>query len=291
MTDPAAPAARPLRGVLLVVFATLAFAAADTITKDQAARHPVALVVAVRYLVNLALIAAVMGPRLGSGLWRVRRRGLVFLRALCLALASLTMGHALRLMPVGETVAIIYLAPLVVLLLSGPLLGERVGLVAWLAALGGFAGVLLIMRPGSGLDPLGVVFALLNVVCGAAYHLLTRLLARSEGTAPLLWHTAAVGTVFFGLGALWAAPDVSAGWADLGWMVALGALAALGHFLFTAAYREAPAGLLAPVNYLHLVWAGLLGLVVFAHLPDGWALVGMAVVALAGAGAALAARR
>lgn len=280
-------AQRPLRGIGLVALATLAFALSDVLTKDLAMRHPVALVVAVRYAVNLGLVTLLLGPRMGAGLWRVRRGWLVTLRSLCLAGASLTMGLALRVMPVGETVAIVYLAPLVVLLLSAPVLGERVALSAWIGAAMGFAGVVLIMRPGSGLDTFGVTMALANVGFSTAYHLLTRLLARTETTVAMLWHTALVGTLCFGIGAAAgpAGPAVTAG--DLGLMAALGGLATLGHFLFTSAYREASAALLAPVNYLHLVWAGLLGLAVFAHVPDAFALAGMALVACAGVWAAL----
>ena len=135
-----------------MVLATLAFAMADVITKQQAMRHPVSVVVAVRYLVNLGLLSLLLGPQLGSGLWRTNRRALVFVRGLCLALASLTMGLALRLMPVGETVAIVYLSPFAVMLLAIPLLGERVGPLGWTCAAVGFLGVLLIVRPGGGLD-------------------------------------------------------------------------------------------------------------------------------------------
>ncbi len=138
-------------------------------------RYPVAPVVAVRYAVNLALLTLMLWPRIGARLWQVRRYWLVTLRGLCLALASLTMGLALRVMPVGETVAIVYLAPFLVLLLSVPVLGEKVGLAGWLGAMVGFAGVLLILRPGGGLDPWGVTMALVNVGFGTAYHILTRL--------------------------------------------------------------------------------------------------------------------
>ena len=176
------PRAQPLKGILLVVLATLAFALADVVTKQQTMRHPVSVVVAVRYLVNLGLLTLFLGPRLGSGLWRTDRRWLVFVRGLCLALASLTMGLALRLMPVGETVAIVYLSPFAVMLLAIPLLGERVGAAGWTGAAVGFLGVLLIVRPGGGLDPLGVAFALVNAGFATAYHLLTRHLAGSEST-------------------------------------------------------------------------------------------------------------
>jgi drug/metabolite transporter (DMT)-like permease len=282
---------QPLKGIWLVVFATLAFAAADVLTKQLTMRHPVAVVVAVRYLVNLGLLAAILYPRIGADLWRVKRPRLVFARALCLALASLSMGLALRLMPVGETVAIVYLAPFAVMLLAVPLLGERVSPAGWLWAALGFAGVMLILRPGGGLAPWGVAFALINACLSTAYHLLTRLLAGSENTIALLFHTALVGSVFFCIGAIGALDQLNIGAADLGLMIALGVLATVGHFLFTAAYREAPASLLAPVNYLHLVWAAALGVVIFGHWPDAISLAGMGLVCASGVANALRARR
>lgn len=284
-------ASRPLKGIVLVALATLTFAAADVLTKQLSMRHPVAVVVAVRYLVNLGLLAVVLYPRLGAGLWRVQRRGLVLLRGLFLALSSLTMALALRLMPVGETVAIIYLSPFAVMLLAGPLLGEKVTRWGWIWAVMGFAGVLLILRPGGGLDPYGVAFALINAGFATGYHLLTRLLAGSETTAAMLFQTALVGSVFFSLGALGSLDQLDIAATDYGWMAVLGALAAAGHFLFTAAYREAPASLLAPVNYLHLVWAAGLGWVIFGHMPEAPSLAGMALVCASGVALALGAKR
>lgn len=283
----AAKAPDPLLGTGLVTLAAMVFAVADIMTKHLTMLYAVPLVVSVRYLVNLLLLGAILGPSYGRALLRARRTGLVLLRALSLAVASLSLGLALRHMPVGETVAITYLAPFAVLLLAGPLLGEKVGLYGWLGALAGFAGVLLILRPGTGLDVTGTVFALITAGASTAYHLLSRILARSEQTVALLFISALVGTLVFGT-LLWFSgagtlPDL----ADLVLMLALGILATFGHALFTAAYREAPASLLAPVNYLHLVWAGLLGWLVFAHVPDPMTVSGMALVAAAGAATAL----
>ncbi|ESW60619.1 MAG: permease [Rhodobacter sp. CACIA14H1] len=282
---------RPLVGVALVVGATFLFALGDTVAKLLVADHPVAVVQAGRYLVNLVLLAALLGPRHGRRLWRTERTGLVVLRALLLAAASLTMGLALQRMPVGETVAIIYLAPFLVMLLAGPLLGERVGGTSWIAAMLAFGGVLLVVRPGTGLDTLGVMFALVNAGFGAGYHLLTRVLARTETMMSMLFHVALTGSVVF---AVMAAPDLPAltlTAVEWGLVALLGVLATAGHFLFTAAYREAQASYLAPVNYLHIVWATALGWAVFAHAPDGVTLAGIALVLVAGTAAALLPRR
>jgi drug/metabolite transporter (DMT)-like permease len=273
---------RPLRGVLLVVLATLAFAISDVLTKQQTMRHPVIVVVAVRYLVSLGLLTLVLGPRLGRRLWRTNRRWLVFLRGLCLALGVMAMGLALRQMPVGETVAIIYVSPFAVMLLAIPLLGERVDRAGWTGAVVGLLGILLIVRPGGGLDPLGVAFALANTGFTTAYFLLTRYLVRSEGAIALLYQSTLVGSVFFCLIALGSLEGLAVDLADLFMMALLGAVSTLGHFLVTAAYREAPASLLAPVSYLHLAWAGCLGWMIFGHLPDGWGLTGMVLVCASG---------
>lgn len=279
--------ANPLKGIGLITIAVMLFAAGDVMTKHLTMLYAVPLVMVLRYIVNLGLLLAVYLPRMGRGAVATRRTGLVLLRAFCLAAASLTMGLALRYMPVGETVAIVYLAPVVVVILGRTLLGEEVNWLGWAGVLCGFAGVLLIMRPGSGLDPLGVALALANVVFGASYHLLTRILSRSETTPALLIHTAGVGVVAFALMLLGSGLGPLPQGVDWLWLLALGVLSTLGHFLFTAAYREAPASLLAPVNYMHLVWAGLLGWLVFGHAPDAISAFGMALVAVAGTAVAL----
>lgn len=291
MKPAAAIAGRPLVGIMLVVLATLAFGLSDVVTKYLSMLYPVPVVMAARYLVNLALLAALLWPRLGTRLWQARRVWLVILRGLCLAAASLTMGWALRLMPVGETVAIIYLSPFMVMLLAVPLLGERVTALGWMGAAVGFLGVLLIVRPGGSLDPLGVALALVNAGLATAYHLLTRLLSRTETTISMLFHSAWVGA---GLFVALAMPDirgVAPAASDVGLMALLGGLMTVGHFLFTAAYREAPASLLAPVNYLHLVWSSGLAFLVFGHLPEPWSLLGIALVIAAGVMVALGAQR
>jgi drug/metabolite transporter (DMT)-like permease len=232
-------------------------------------------------------MALLVWPSLGARLWQAQNLWLVLLRGLCLAAASLTLAWALRLMPVGETVAIIYLSPFAVMILAVFLFGERVSSIGWAGVAIGFLGVLLIVRPGGSLDPIGVTIALVNAALATAYHLLTRFLSRTETTMSMLFHTAWVGAVIF---CVLAVPELN-GFApallDVGLMVLLGGLMTVAHFLFTAAYKDAPASLLAPVTYLHLVWAGGLGWMVFGHVPEGWSLVGIVLVTAAGVAVAL----
>ncbi len=277
--------ANPLKGVLLVSLAVLFFAVGDVISKHLTMLYAVPLVMALRYAVNLGLLTGILGPK--GGMIRTQRTGLVMLRALSLTAGSLTMGLALRYMPVGETVAIIYLSPFLVMLAAIPLLGERAGMAGWIGAGLGFLGVLLIIRPGAGLNGFGVVLSLINACCATSYHILSRVLAKTETMAAMLFHTAWVGLVaFLVMIAVTGVGPIPQGW-DWALLLVLGVLATVGHFLFTAAYRLAPASVLAPINYLHLVWAAILGWIVFGHTPDGITILGMALVALAGAGIAL----
>jgi drug/metabolite transporter (DMT)-like permease len=281
----------PLRGVALVMVATFLFAVADTLGKHLAILHFTALILAARYAVNFALVTVIMWPRNRAVLWQTHRTGLVILRGLCLALASITMLMALRLMPVAETVAIIYIAPVLVMLAAGTVLGERVGLMGWISAALGFAGVLLIARPGSGLDPAGVALALVNACFATGYILLSRILSRTESTMALMFHTALVGSIVFVAVVLILGTGPLPGAIDAMLMLGLGSLATAGHLLFTSAYREAPASTLAPVNYMHIAFATALGWLVFQHVPDALGFIGMAVIAVAGLLAAWRATR
>jgi drug/metabolite transporter (DMT)-like permease len=285
------PDGNPLKGVALVVAATLLFAAGDTLGKHLSMLYAATLILAARYLINLVLVLVTMWPRHRSAVWRTQRTGLVLLRGLLLAMATVTMLLSLRVMPVAETVAIIYITPVLLMLASGPILGEKVSALGWVCAALGFAGVLLIARPGSGLDPWGVTLCLVNAALGTGYHLLTRVLTRTETTMALLFQTALVGSVLsVGLTLVLGVPT----WpslTDAGLILLYGTFATVGHLLLTSAYREAQASTLAPVNYMHIAFATLLGWLVFHQLPDALGFTGMALIASAGLLAAWRASR
>lgn len=274
-----------------MALAVCVFALGDSLTKWLTMRYSVAGVMFVRYTLNLLILAAIYAPRHGARLWRTHRTLLVALRGLCLCAASISIGLAFRTIPVGEATAIVFLAPFAVMLLAGPLLGEKVGLAAWAAALAAFCGVLLILRPGGALDPTGALLALSCATFSIGYQFLTRFLARTETTMALLFTTALIGSIVFGVILALEGAPVMPDATGAAVLLTLGLLATLGHFLFTAGYREAPAGLLSPVNYTQLFWAVIFGWLIFGHLPDRWSAAGMVIVLLAGASVALRARK
>lgn len=281
------PAQRPLLAIMLVAITTLFFAAADTIGKEMAMKYPVPVMQAIRYLASTVLLFAFVYPKIGARLWQTQKTKQVMFRGLLLSFASLTMGHALRLIPVGEAVSILYLSPFAVMALAVPLFGEKVSPLGWFLAVLGFSGVLLVLRPGGGLDPVGVIYALVNAGIATAFHLMTRSLSKTESSIAMLFYATINGAAFFVLTSI---PHLSGPVPelfDIGLMVLMGLFATLGHFFFAAAYKIAPASLVAPINYMHIVWAAVLGWLVFNHLPDRVSVFGMALIIVAGAALAL----
>lgn len=278
------------KGFLLVATGLFLFACMDTTTKYLAGHYNVPFVVAMRYITQCVLMFAVLAPRHSGHLIHTQRTGLVIVRSLSLCVASLFVGLALQRMPVAETTAINFLAPMLVVLLS-PLLNEKISRTGWIAVILGFMGVLLIVRPGSGLDILGVVFALFGVAANAAYQLLSRVLASTEKAVTLLFYTALIGSICFGLSLPWFWEHKLPSHLELALFLGMGVAGGLGHYLFTLAYRYAPASLLAPMLYLQLLWAGLLGWVIFDTTPDGLSVLGMCIVAASGLLIALKSRK
>jgi drug/metabolite transporter (DMT)-like permease len=288
---PAQPDGRPLIGVLMVMASVLLFAGNDIVTKLLVTEYPVPLVAAMRYIVQLVLMMALLLPRMGTRLLKTERTGLVLLRSACLVVSTLGMGLAFQRMPVPESVAIVFLSPMLVVLVAGPVLGEKVAAASVLAAVVGFAGVLLIVRPGGGLDFFGVIFVLIAVTTSVVYYLLSRVLARTESTLTMLFYTALVGAVCFGVTLPWSWSGPAPDFPTLLMFASQGVSAGLGHYLFTAAHREATASLLAPVGYMQLLWVGLLSWVIFGHIPDALTITGMALVTMAGVSIAMISAR
>jgi len=280
----------PIEGVFLFVSALFLFACMDTTTKYLATSYNIPLVIAIRYITHCILMVILLGPKHGKKLFKTVRTSLVLIRAASLAIASLFMGLALQRMPVAETTAIVFLGPMLVVLLSVLLLGERISNFGWVAAIFGFIGVLLIARPSSGLDITGTLFAFCVVGALVVYQLLSRVLVSTEQTLPMLFYTALFGSILYGIFLPWSWHGPEPSYWQVLLFLSMGISGGLGHFLYTAAYRHAPASLLAPMNYLQLIWAGLLGWVVFHHVPDMLSILGITIITISGGLIALKSR-
>ncbi len=201
---------------------------------------------------------------------------------------------ALRRMPLAETTALIFLAPLAVSLAAGPLLGEKITGARWVALLIGFLGVLLIANPGAGksdIDNVGVVFAIGAALCYSAYQIQTRQLAPSENNLAMQFFAAMTGTLVMSIALPWYWQGPRPGSTEIGMFCSLGLLGGTGHFLLTRAFRFAAASPLSPFIYAQLAWATLLGWIVFQHIPDLQSLLGIAIIAASGLSLALSQRQ
>ncbi len=203
-------------------------------------------------------------------------------RALTLVSAGLLLQLAFRDMPLAETTAIFFVAPMLVALLAGPLLGEKLHLRTWLATVGGFAGVLLIVRPGGAMIGAGVAYTLAAALCYAFYQLLTRKLSDTEPVMRQLFYTALIGTIAMSsiLPAYWTGDVPTLKQALL--IVSLGFSGGIGHFLFIRAFRDTPASSLSPFLYFQLVWVTLLGWIIFNQYPDFLSTIGMLIIGASG---------
>ncbi len=276
--------------MLLFMLAVVLFAMLDATSKYLTASFAVPLLVWARYALHFLLMLLFVAPSMRSRLVRTDHLALQVIRALALAATTGCAMAAFRSLPLAEATAVVFLAPLLVTVLAGPFLGERIGGGRWAAVTVGFAGVLLIARPGGALDIAGVLWALAAAANYAAYQLLTRRLSHAEHPLTLLFYTAMVGTAVMSAALPWFWVDTAA--SPLQWLLiaSLGLYGGFGHFLLIRAFRLAPASTLTPFGYTQLVWAALLGWLVFGHVPDAATGSGMAIIAASGLWLALAER-
>jgi len=284
----AAPALRQpnaLAGIALVVGASACFAALDTTTKYATATVPVLMALWVRYLFQAVATTAWVLPTRGLAIWRTRHLGWQLLRGLLLLTSSVLAFTSLRFMPVGEFTAIVMVTPLVITLLAATLLKEHVSSLRWLLVAGGFAGTLIIIRPGGESFGWSSLLPLALVASNSWFQVLTSKLARTEDPLTMHLYTGWTGTIVasFALPFVWSTLPHGAIWLALCFM---GLMGTVGHLMLILAYYRAPAATLTPYLYAQIGFAMLGGLIVFSHVPDHLSLAGIVMIAVCGAAGA-----
>jgi drug/metabolite transporter (DMT)-like permease len=266
-----------LRGILLLIMTVAGFACTDASAKWLNQREPALQTVAVRYAGAFLLTACFLNPRSRPGILRSKRPVLQVVRGLGVLGSSAFGFSALRTLPMTMVTSIIFVAPLVVALLSGPVLGETLGPRRVVAIIVGFVGVLVITRPGtSGFQP-AMGLAVGAAGCSAIYILLTRLLSRYDAPETTHFYTGLVGTVAAApLGFLvWQTPTSPSVWCV---MALISVFGATSHWLLILAHKYAPASVLSPFFYAQLLFAAVIGALLFGNVPDRWTLLGGGIV-------------
>ncbi|OZI34428.1 EamA family transporter [Bordetella genomosp. 10] len=298
-TDATPPRARPgppatshFAGIALLLLSMCFLSTLDASGKWAMAGGVSLLILSwVRYAVHLALALALIVPLRGWGVLRSRRPREQVLRGTAMLGATLMSFTTLHFLPQAEATAINFLAPLIVLASAPWVLGEPPRLSRWVAAAIAFGGVLLIIRPGGGLDGTGVVCGLLAACCFAGQYIATRRVAGDDPLTSVIWSggmgaIALTFTLPFAVPA--ALPMLHA--LDLRhWLVVVstGFTGCVGHLLQIGAYRRASASTLAPFAYLQIVTSTTTGWLIWGHFPDAVTWLGIAIICGSGIGIAL----
>lgn len=288
-----------LIGIASLCAGSLVFSMQDTVIKTISGDHAVTLAIVLRAVVAFPILTVMVAMSGGLKQLDTPHWPILVVRGFILLTAYTTYFMAFPALPLAEAIALYFMVPLLVTMMSGPLLGERVTWLAWAAVAVGLAGVIVILRPGSGIfEPA----ALLSLISAATYAY-AMILARKHGAKV----SATVMTFYLNfaymLGALAFAtvmmvldvqplghPSIDflvRGWAvpsptDMALMGLCGVIAAFGSIFLAQAYRKGAANVVAPFEYLGMVWGSLWGFLFFAEIPRLTTFIGMGLIAMAG---------
>jgi drug/metabolite transporter (DMT)-like permease len=276
--------------VLLMLGATLCFAALDATSKHLSKTYPIPMMVWGRYTFHCLMMVIFLAPSMRYQLIATSRPVAQIARALMLVGTTGFSMAGFSMMPLAESTAFLFVTPLVVVLLSHWLLRETVTSSHWFAVIACFAGALLIARPGGALNLQGIIWMTLAAGCYSVYQIQTRQLSPTENTVTMLFYTALIGTVSMTLAAplYWGGPTPD--WTDTALIASLGVYGGTGHLMLTRAFRYATASFLSPFLYAQLIWAAFFGVILYSHTPDLLSVIGMIVIVASSVSVALLAR-
>ncbi len=272
-----------LIGIALMCGAVACFACLDAMAKYLGGHMHTLQVVGVRFLSAFVLALIFFNPFNRPALLVTSRPALQIGRALLMLGTTIFNFLAFRYLQLDEALAIMFATPFLVALMAGPLLGEWVGWRRWAAIGVGFAGVLIVIRPGLGGMQWVALLAVVAALCYAGYGITTRklLLSSRDSSETTLFYSNFIGMLVMlpVVPFVWTTPSTVL---DVVLLLAVGGFGSLGHFLLIVAHRKAPASVLSPFIYTQLVWATTLGYLVFGNLPSTWTLAGACIVVASG---------
>ncbi len=269
-------------GIALMIATTVIFALQDGISRHLAGEYNVLMVVMIRYWFFAAFVMAVASRKAGGirAAARTDQPLLQAFRGVLLAAEICVMVVAFTMLGLIESHAVFTCYPLLVAALSGPILGEKVGWRRWAAIGVGFVGVLIILRPGTGVFEPAAVIPLAAAAMLALYGLLTRYAARRDSTATSFFWTGTTGAVVMTAVGIWFwEPMIPRDWV---WMASLCVTGALGHWLLIKCYEVAEASAVQPFAYFQLVFVSILGITVFDEALRSNVVIGGVLIVAAG---------
>jgi drug/metabolite transporter (DMT)-like permease len=278
---PAPPEENRQKAVIFMLLAVSLFAFLDSAAKLSGREVPTIEVVWFRFAVHFVLVAIVFNPWRAPQAWRTRAPKLQLARAcvqiFCTGLNFLALGY----LQIAQTLSIQFTTPIFVTILSVFFLAEQVGRYRWFAILMGFAGVLVVTRPGMDGFHWAFGISLASVMVGASYNIMTRRLAATESPGSMLLIMAAFPALVLlpVVPFIWVWPTSTYAWCIL---IATGFFGAVSHFFMIQAHRYAPASFLAPLQYAQFLAVILLGFLIFGDVPTVYTFVGASIVIASG---------
>ncbi|MBI12436.1 MAG: hypothetical protein CL934_05505 [Deltaproteobacteria bacterium] len=268
------------KGVVLMLTGVLIVPWLDGFAKLLGQTLPVLEVAWARFAVQFVLILPLAWYRLGRKMLNLGQWKLQIIRGTLLVLASTFFFASLRTMEIADAITVFFIHPLLTVVIAPILLGEKVGFQRWLAALVGFSGALMVIRPGMEHFDWNSLYALATGFCFSGYVMLGRRLAGEGSPLQALVVTGLVGTLMLSVlqPGVWITPQ-GIEWV---WMGAMGSIGLIGHYFIIKALEHAPASRLASLGYFEIIGSVLVGLVAFGDLPDPWTWSGIAVIVCSG---------
>ena len=269
-----------LRGIAFIVAAMTIFAAQDGLSKALAENHSPIFVTMWRYwafgaVCLILLLRTGFRAGLASGQPRLQMaRGVLLALEICVAIA------AFALLGLAPSHAIFAFMPLLVVALSGPVLGEKVGWRRWSAVGIGLIGMILIIRPGTGALKPELGIAILAMVMFTAYQLMTRRVARTDAAMTSFYYTGVFGAITMTLIGPWFWSSMTG--IEMVMLAILCITGMSGHFLLIKAFEAAEASAIQPFSYLQTVAASAIGVVLFGEVVSPWTVLGGGIVISAG---------
>jgi drug/metabolite transporter (DMT)-like permease len=267
------------RGIASMLLAVAIFSCMDALIKWLSASYPTIEIVFFRSsFAFLPLLPALM--RGGRAALRTRRPLAQAGRAAIGVVSMFGFFYCFRLMPLADVFGIAFSAPIFVTALSVPMLGEKVGIRRWSAVVVGFLGVLVILRPDTGVFASASWIALFATALYALGQIFVRDLTKTETTTCIVFYVTLTTTVVSAaaLPFVWVTP----GTGDAVLLVAVGILGGVAQLAFTRAFRLAPAAVVSPFDYSGLLYAGVIGYYVWGDVPTVTFLIGAAIVMASG---------
>jgi len=271
---------RQLYGIFFMILMAFCFSFLDALAKYISNELPLFVVLWGRYVFHFLFITLFFFRSAPRDIIYTQRIKLQIFRSILIFCGGVTLWRALMFLPLADCTAILFSSPFLVTVLSVPILGESVGVHRWGVVIAGLFGVMIIIRPGMGIFHWVSVLPLVTALIYACFQIITRILGSTDNALTTLFYSSCGGLVFSSIAVffVWVPPSVDQ-WPVL---ALLGFFGAAGHYFMIKAFEIAPVSLLAPFDYTALIWAIILGFVLFRDLPDAWVITGIIIIVSSG---------